>query len=92
MVRHPICIIRIVRFLLSTEAEGQLDHLEQTEPSAYDLLIDDLQLLDVLGAVSVDVGSIVGQWVWLTGPTGRVSYWVSPIGDDEWLIESIQVF
>lgn len=81
-----------MRFLLSNDAEDQLDRLEQTEPSAFELLIDDLQLLDVLGASSLEIGSIVGQWVWITGPTGRVSYWVSPVGDDEWLIESVQVF
>ena len=81
-----------MRFLLSNEAEDQLDRLERTEPTNFELLIADLQLLDLLGAGSLEVGSIVGQWVWITGPTGRVSYWVSPIGDDEWLIETIQVF
>jgi hypothetical protein len=80
-----------VRFVLSNEAEEQLDRLEQTDPGSFEVLIDDLQLLDVLGAVSLEVGSIVGQWVWITGPSGRVSYWISPIGDDEWLIETIQV-
>jgi hypothetical protein len=81
-----------VRFLLSAEAEDQLDHIEQSDSEAFALLVDDLQLLDVLGAIAVEVGSIVGQWVWITGPTGRVSYWVSPFGDDEWLIENIQIF
>jgi hypothetical protein len=81
-----------MKFLLSTEAENQRDLLEQTEPSAFELLTDDLDLLELLGASSLEIGSIVGQWVLITGPTGRVSYWVSPIGDDEWLIETIQVF
>jgi hypothetical protein len=81
-----------MRFLLSDGAEEQRDRLEQTEPSNFELLNTDLELLDLLGAESVEVGSIVGQWVWISGPTGRVSYWVSPIGDDEWLIETIQVF
>jgi hypothetical protein len=80
-----------MNFLLSNEAEDQRDLLEQTEPSAFELLTDDLELLELLGASSLEIGSIVGQWVWITGPTGRVSYWVSPIGDDEWLIETIQV-
>jgi hypothetical protein len=81
-----------MRFLLSNEAEEQLDLVEQTEPSNFELLVADLQLLDLPGAGTLEVGLIVGQWVWISGPTGRVSYWVSPIGDDEWLIETIQVF
>jgi hypothetical protein len=81
-----------MRFLLSDVAEEQRDRLEQTEPSNFELLINDLELIGMLGFGSVEVGSIVGQWVWISGPTGRVSYWVSPIGDDEWLIETIQVF
>jgi hypothetical protein len=81
-----------MRFLLSNEAEDQRDRLEQTEPTNFELLMNDLELIGMLGVGSVEVGSIVGQWVWILGPTGRVSYWVSPIGDDEWLIETIQVF
>ena len=80
-----------MRFVLSIDAEEELDRLEQGDPSSFELVLTDLQLLEALGAVSAEVGLIVGQWVWISGPSGRVSYWVAPVGDDNWLIESIQV-
>ncbi len=78
-------------FALSEDAETTLDRFEHGDPTAYELVIDDLELLNALGIDAVSLGTMFGQWVRITGPTGRVSYWLTPIDNDRWLIESIDV-
>jgi hypothetical protein len=80
-----------VALRLSTKAEERLDELEQSDQNAFDLVQDDLQLLEYFGMDSVELGAMFGQWARATGPTGRVTYWITPYGDDDWLIESIDI-
>jgi hypothetical protein len=80
-----------VNLQISVEAESQLDSFEQSDPEMYELITNDLEMLSTLGVLGLDVGTMLGQWAWITGPTGRVTYWITPISDDDWLIETIDV-
>jgi hypothetical protein len=80
-----------VNFTLSVEVEQKLEQLELGDPISFELIIDDLELIDHLGFSAVEVGAMFGEWAWISGPTGRVSYWLSPDGEDQWLIESVDV-
>ncbi len=48
-------------------------------------------MLESDGIDSAEIGVMFAQWVYLTGPTGRASYWMAPYGDDYWIVESIDV-
>jgi hypothetical protein len=85
-------MVRGMNLQISAEAESQLDYLDQSEPDVFELVTRDLDVLSVLGVAGFDVGSMLGQWASITGPTGRVTYWITPISDDDWLIETIDVY
>jgi hypothetical protein len=78
-----------VKFVLSPDAEQPLEQIEQQDPLLFRSVLDDLTMLESDGIDGAEFGTMFGQWVYLTGPTGRVSYWMSPYGDDLWMIESI---
>lgn len=80
-----------MKFVLSPDAERELERLEQQDVMLFHTVVDDLTFLESDGVDCADFGAMFGQWVYLAGPTGRVSYWISPYGDDYWLIESIDV-
>ena len=80
-----------MKLTFSVEAEKEFDRLAQNDPTVFDLVVDDLQFLDRLGIEGVPLGTMFGQWIRLSGPTGRVSYWITPIDGDLWLIESFEV-
>jgi hypothetical protein len=81
-----------VKFVLSPDAEQELEQIEQHDPLLFHAVLDDLTMLEAEGIDVGEFGSMFGQWVYLTGPTGRVSYWISPYGDDNWIIESVDVW
>lgn len=79
-------------FFLSSVAEDTIARLEHDDPVGLDLVLEDLELLDLLGVAVADVAAMLGEWAWVTGPTGRVAYWITTSGEDGWLIESIEVY
>ena len=79
-------------FFLSSVAEDTIARLDEEDPAGLGLVLEDLELLDLLGVDAADVGTMLGEWAWVTGPTGRVSYWITPSGADGWLIEGIEVY
>ena len=81
----------VVKFVLSPAAEHELEQIEQRDPLVFQSLVDDLTMLESDGIDSAEIGVMFGQWVYLTGPTGRASYWMAPYGDDYWIVESIDV-
>ena len=80
-----------MRFELSIDAEQDLDRMEQSDPIAFDLVLTDLEMIAALGATALELGAMLGQWVWVGGPSGRVSYWIAPVENDRWIIETIAV-
>jgi hypothetical protein len=80
-----------VKFVLSPDAEQELEQLELQDQLLFHSVLDDLTMLESDGIDGAEFGTMFGQWVYLTGPTARASYWISPYGDDHWIIESIDV-
>lgn len=80
-----------MEFVLSVEAETHLDVLQHNDPTNFELVATDLELLVQMGIDGFSLGAMFGQWVRMTGPTGRVTYWVMADDSDRWLIESIDV-
>lgn len=81
----------MVQLVFTPEAEQVIERLEQQDPLTYQVAIDDIALLEAIGVDAADFGTMFAGQVYLLGPTGRVSYWVSPYSDHYWLIESIDV-
>jgi hypothetical protein len=81
----------MMEFVLSTEAENTLDVLEHGDPTNFELVVTDLEMLAQLGIDGISLGAMFGGWARMTGPTGRVAYWVMADDQDRWLIESIDV-
>jgi hypothetical protein len=80
-----------VQFRVSAEVERQLENLETSDPLRFALVIDDLVMLELSGPADAAIHSMFAGWTYLTGPTGRVSYWLTPDDNDVWWVESIDV-
>jgi hypothetical protein len=83
--------VQEVRLTISVEVEEYLEGLETTDPLRFEIALDDMRLLEEFGLVDAQLLAMFGQWMSLTGPTGRVSYWLSPSNDDLWSVESLTV-
>jgi hypothetical protein len=75
---------------LSERAEEVLGQLEADRPDMYELVLEDLHLLHLVDVEQLEVWSEVGTFQYLTGPSGRVRYWVGVMADDRCLIEDLE--
>jgi hypothetical protein len=89
MIRGAAHYAQNVRFTISVEAERTLEALQLGDEANFELAQQDLMIIEQEGIESLQIDFIFGQWVGATGPTGRVSYLISPNDHDAWLVESI---
>jgi hypothetical protein len=80
-----------VKWLASDAVEAILDHLESTNIELFQVVTEDLYLLEVVDIELLDSPSELGSLQYLIGPTGRVRYWVGVLDHDHILIEDLDV-
>lgn len=76
---------------ITADVEEELQELDRKDPDAAMTVWSDLEAFGRIGIEGVDIVDIVGSWVRLDGLSGRTLFWVAPLDDDVWRIESFAV-
>jgi hypothetical protein len=80
-----------VRWSISHAVEHILSDLESSNPEIFDVVTEDLHLLQLVDIELLDSPAELATFQYLIGPTGRVRYWVGVVASDLILIEDLQV-